>query len=346
MNNTNRAADFLAVGKNLLQWYEVNSRDLPWRETKDPYKIWICEIVLQQTRVEQGKNHYLNFIKRFPDVHTLASSHTDEVLLYWKGLGYYSRAINLHTAAQQIVNGFNGVFPSTYEDLLKLKGVGKYTAAAIASISFGEKIPAVDGNFYRVLSRIFADGFDISSSQAHRYFHELALRIMPEEDPGHFNQSMMDLGSEICMPKNPLCQECPVNSHCAAFATGTVSQFPVKTKKVKTASLLLHYYFVQYGDTFLVNQRDDSFIWKRLFDFPQHIPQNFEKYITNEETVQHKLTHKNLEINFRTILLESEKKFVDFAAQNGYRIMNYADSHEKSFPKPLENFLKKVFGLS
>ncbi|MGZ5263508.1 MAG: A/G-specific adenine glycosylase, partial [Kaistella sp.] len=164
MKSKKQNADFLHVGELLLAWYKIHGRDLPFRNTNDPYKIWICEIIFQQTRIEQGLNHYNRFILRFPDVQTLADADNDEVLLYWKGLGYYSRALNLHKASLQIMHEFNGKFPENYDDILSLKGVGKYTAAAISSICFGAKIPAVDGNFYRVLSRVFADDFDVSNS--------------------------------------------------------------------------------------------------------------------------------------------------------------------------------------
>jgi A/G-specific adenine glycosylase len=321
----------------------LNSRDLPWRKTKDPYKIWICEIVLQQTRVEQGKNHYLRFIERFPDAKTLAEAETDEVLLYWKGLGYYSRAINLHKAAQQVMAEFEGVFPSGFQEIQKLKGVGKYTAAAIASICFNEKVPAVDGNFYRVLSRVFADDFDISSSKAHAYFYELALRIMPEKEPGNFNQAIMDLGSEVCKPKNPSCETCPLNENCLAYGSGSVSAFPVKTKKVKAENLKLQYYFVQHENLFLIKQRDESFIWKKLYDFPEDIPVEFQKYIAGEKTIHHKLTHKNLEINIVKILVSSKKCLENFAQEHYFMVTDYEKSHQKSFPKPLENYLKKAF---
>lgn len=341
MKKKNKNTDFLNKGLKLLKWYDLNARDLPWRKTKNPYKIWICEIVLQQTRVEQGKNHYLNFIERFPDVETLANAEIDEVLLYWKGLGYYSRAINLHKAAQQVMEDFEGRFPEKFDDILKLKGVGKYTAAAVSSICFNEKIPAVDGNFYRVLSRIFADDFDVSSAKAYSYFYELALLIMPEKNPGDFNQAMMDLGSEICKPKNPSCGICPLNKECLAFSSGSVSLFPVKTKKVKAQDLKLKYYFIQHQNLFLIKQRDDSFIWKKLYDFPEEIQTKFEKYIVDEKTIHHKLTHKNLEITIYKVLINNLKEFEKLATENQLTITDYETSHQKSFPKPLESYLKK-----
>ena len=342
MKTKNQNADFLHVGENLLAWYKIHGRELPFRNTNDPYKIWICEIIFQQTRIEQGLNHYNNFIERFPDVQTLAKAETDEVLLYWKGLGYYSRALNLHKAALQIVHDFKGNFPEKYEDILNLSGVGKYTAAAISSICFNKKIPAVDGNFYRVLSRVFADGFDISNSKAFNYFSELALLMMPENEAGHFNEAMMDLGSEICKPKNPKCEICPLSRDCLAFNTGTIQNFPVKTKKTKPTDLELTYYFVAFESQFLIRQRGDDFIWKKLYEFPITIPAEFQDFIIGQKTVAHKLTHKNLTIYIYKVEMPDLRGFEKFAKTENFLITNLEDSHQKSFPKPLENYLSKL----
>ncbi|MCQ4034274.1 A/G-specific adenine glycosylase [Kaistella montana] len=342
MKTKKQNADFLHVGEKLLAWYKTYGRDLPFRSTKDPYKIWICEIIFQQTRIEQGLNHYHNFISRFPDIETLANAENDEVLLYWKGLGYYSRALNLHKAAQQIMIDHEGIFPEKYEDILQLKGVGKYTAAAISSICFGAKIPAVDGNFYRVLSRVFADDFDVSNSKAFQYFSELALQMMPEKQAGSFNEAMMDLGSEICKPRNPKCEVCPLNQDCLAFNLGKIQDFPVKSKKVKPQDLELKYYFVHFGDLFLIKQRKEDFIWKKLYEFPVEIPESFSGYVGSMKTVSHKLTHKNLTIHIYKVSLPTIKMLNDFAKEQGFTITNLVDSHQKSFPKPLENYLKNI----
>ncbi|MBB4805847.1 A/G-specific adenine glycosylase [Chryseobacterium defluvii] len=339
MKKNTQNSDFQHIGNKLLDWYKENARDLPFRQTKDPYKIWICEIVFQQTRISQGLNHYNNFIRRFPDVQTLADAEEDEVILYWKGLGYYSRAINVHKASQQIMNDYNGVFPSQYEDILKLKGVGKYTAAAISSICFEGKIPAVDGNFYRVLSRVFADNFDISNSRAFNYFSALAEMIMPQ-NVGDFNQAMMDLGSEICKPKNPLCHECPLQEDCLAFSMNKTSEFPVKTKKIKTEDLHLKYYFVHRNGRFLIRQRKDDFIWKKLFEFPDSISEKLEPFSKGTKTISHKLTHKNLTIEVVDVEVTSEAVWNEFVTQNQYIITDLEASHEKSFPKPLENYIQ------
>ena len=342
MKSKKQNADFLHVGRKLLGWYKIHGRDLPFRNTNDPYKIWICEIIFQQTRIEQGLNLYNSFIKRFPDVETLANAENDEVLLYWKGLGYYTRALNLHKAALQIVKEFNGKFPEDYDNILKLKGVGKYTAAAISSICFGAKIPAVDGNFYRVLSRVFADDFDVSNSKAFNYFSELALRMMPENEAGHFNEAMMDLGSEICKPKNPKCESCPLNIECLAFNLGKIQDFPVKSKKVKPTDLELTYYFVECKDQFLIRQRKEDFIWKKLYEFPDAIPSEFNAFIVGQKTVSHKLTHKKLTVHIYKVVLPSEKLLENFAGKENYLITNLENSHQKSFPKPLENYLNRI----
>ncbi len=342
MKTKNQNADFLHVGEKLLAWYKIHGRDLPFRNTNDPYKIWICEIIFQQTRIEQGLSHYNNFIERFPDVQTLANAETDEVLLYWKGLGYYSRALNLHKAALQIVNDFKGKFPKKYDDILNLRGVGKYTAAAVSSICFGAKIPAIDGNFYRVLSRVFADGFDISNSRAFQYFSELALLMMPENEAGHFNEAMMDLGSEICKPRNPKCEICPLSQDCLAFNTGTIHNFPVKSKKVKPTDLELTYYFIAFEDQFLIRQRGDDFIWKKLYEFPTSAPAEFQGFIISQKTISHKLTHKNLTIHIYKIECPGFLSFKEFANAENFLITNLEDSHQKSFPKPLENYLHNL----
>ena len=339
MKSNKQNADFLHIGKKLINWYNTHARALPWRENNLPYKIWISEIILQQTQVKQGLAYYNRFVERFPTVQDLSNAPEDEVLLYWKGLGYYSRALNLHKAAHQLAEEFGGVFPDHYHDILKIKGVGKYTAAAIASICFDEKIPAVDGNFYRVLSRVFADDYDISASKAFGYFSDLALLVMPDHRAGDFNQAIMDLGSEICKPKNPLCGDCPINKDCLAYQTGTVANFPVKTKKAKVSDLSLHYYFIRYKNQFLIKQRGQDFIWKKLYEFPTVIPEDWETHIVKSTTVLHKLTHKNLSIQIDAIELSSKKEFEKFAKEYQFLVVDRAEAEKKSFPKPLQDYL-------
>ncbi len=338
MKKNKQNTDFLYIGNKVLSWYKVHGRNLPFRNTKDPYKIWICEIIFQQTRINQGINHYNNFITRFPDVYTLAEASSDEVMLYWKGLGYYSRALNIHKAAQQIVNDFKGKFPKKHEDILSLKGVGKYTAAAISSICFNEKRPAIDGNFYRVLSRFYADNYDISHPKAFEYFSELTLQLV-ENKVGDFNQAIMDLGSEICKPKNPICHECPLQGDCLAFEFSKINEFPVKTKKVKVENLSLEYYFVYHMNEFAVQQRGTEFIWKKLFEFPTQLPEDLKEFMVKKTEIQHKLTHRNLNIHISSVKIEDQKIWVNFIKENQLQILHSENWHSKSFPKPLENFV-------
>lgn len=331
------------IGEKLLKWYQKHGRDLPFRKTKDPYKIWICEIVFQQTRIQQGIGHYNNFVKRFPNVKSLANAETDEVLLYWKGLGYYSRALNLHKAANQIMNDFEGNFPENYDDILNLQGVGKYTAAAISSICFDAETPAVDGNFYRVLSRLFSDDYDISKSNAFEYFSQISLELIPKGKAGNFNQAMMDLGSEICKPKNPDCENCPINEDCLAFEFDRINEFPVKTKRTKVENLELNYYFIYLKNQFLIQQRGDDFIWKKLFEFPSEVSSVLKQKVKKSTTIKHKLSHKNVELTIFQIPIDSEKELLKLSEKYDLMISDSELFHQKSFPKPLENFLNSFF---
>jgi A/G-specific adenine glycosylase len=214
----------MEFSKSLIQWYLQNKRDLPWRKTANPYHIWLSEIMLQQTRVAQGLPYFLRFAEAFPTVFDLANAPEEQVLKLWQGLGYYSRARNLHATAKHIANDLNGIFPASYDKLLKLKGVGEYTAAAIASIAYGEEVPVVDGNVYRVLSRYFGVDSDISAHSAKKEFTGLAAGLLPKGNASHFNQAMMEFGALQCVPKNPNCTTCIFNSKCAALQTGRVGE--------------------------------------------------------------------------------------------------------------------------
>ncbi len=346
MKTYKQNADFLYLGKALIAWYRIYGRDLPFRKTKDPYRIWICEIIFQQTRIQQGLNHYNKFIERFPDVASLAAAETDEVLLYWKGLGYYSRALNLQKAARKIVTEFGGVFPNQYKDILSLPGVGPYTAAAVSSICFGKHIPAVDGNFYRVLSRVFADDTDISLGSAFAYFSELALRMMPLGAAGTFNEAVMDLGSEICKPRNPLCGQCPLQNDCLAFQLGRTAEFPVKTKKTAVKELKLTYYFVKFGNEILIRRRAEDHIWRKLYEFPDALPSEWLPFVQESSTVYHKLTHRQLSIDFVEVIAENRCDFESIAAAGGYEVISLEGSLMYSFPKPLENFITAYIAKS
>ena len=255
---------------NLLEsWYLTVNRELPWRKTKDPYSVWLSEIILQQTRVAQGTSYYLKFIENFPTVFDLANAEEEKVLKLWQGLGYYSRARNLHYSAKYIVNQLEGVFPKSYKELLSLKGVGDYTASAISSICYDEKAAVVDGNVYRVLSRYFGIDTPINSTKGIKQFKDLAQDLLVTDNPGQYNQAIMDFGALQCKPQNPECDACPLIGGCAAFADNMVSILPVKEKKIKIKKRYFNFIVIltESNKTVLV-QRKGKGIWENLYQFP------------------------------------------------------------------------------
>lgn len=259
------------ISSVLISWYRQNKRDLPWRDTTDPYLIWISEIILQQTRVAQGLDYYLRFVNRFPDVMSLAEADEDEVLTYWQGLGYYSRARNLHHAAKTIIRSFEGNFPSSHKEVLSLKGVGEYTAAAIVSFAHGERYAVLDGNVYRVLSRLFAIEEPIDAGSGKKIFSQLAQELLDPNNPGIHNQSIMEFGALHCTPFNPDCRACPLQDCCLALKKGTVSQLPRKQGKIKVQNRYFNYFDVRVGDandTIFLKKRTEDDIWKNLYEFP------------------------------------------------------------------------------
>lgn len=261
-----------SFGKILTIWFHKNKRDLPWRHSRDPYNIWLSEIILQQTRVNQGMEYYLKFITEFQDVHVLASASKEKVYRFWQGLGYYNRADNLVKTAKIISKEYNGRFPSTVEKLKTLPGIGDYTASAIASIVFDEKTPVVDGNVYRFLSRLYGIQTPIQTGRAHKEFKSLARELMADESPSEFNQALMEFGALQCVPKNPNCSECVFNTQCFAFSKGRVAEFPVKKNKVTVRNRYFYYFVIQQKEKnkehFVLHKRNDDDIWKNLYDFP------------------------------------------------------------------------------
>lgn len=249
-------------------WYKENFRSLPWRESSDPYIIWLSEIILQQTRVEQGLPYFMRFSEQFPTVHHLAQASEEAVMKCWQGLGYYSRARNLHKTAKYVSENLDGVFPSSYHELLKLNGVGPYTAAAIASFAFGEAVPVVDGNVYRFISRYLAIDMPIATPQASRYFSEVLYELMPKNEAGLFNQALMEFGSLLCTPRQPGCSRCPFREDCAAHTSGRELDFPVKGSKTKVKDVFYHFIILKHENKIWLSQRDDSGLWKKLWHFP------------------------------------------------------------------------------
>jgi len=252
----------------LLTWYDENKRTLPWRGERDPYRIWISEIILQQTRVQQGWDYYLRFIEAFPTLADLAATSEEQVLRLWQGLGYYTRARNLHAAAHQIVTLHGGVFPDRYDDIRALKGVGDYTAAAIASIAFGLPYPAVDGNVLRVVSRIFGIHDDISVPITRRQITERCTQLIDRKRPGNFNQAMMELGAIQCLPKNPKCDDCPFRRDCFACTHEQTDTLPVKNNRIVKKERFFHFSFYIYNNSTILEKRTGRDIWRNLYQFP------------------------------------------------------------------------------
>jgi A/G-specific adenine glycosylase len=333
---------------SLTQWYLQNKRDLPWRKTVDPYKIWLSEIMLQQTRVAQGTPYFLSFTTAFPTVFDLAAANEEQVLKLWQGLGYYSRARNLHKTAQYVANELSGIFPDNYNDLLKLKGVGEYTAAAIASFSYNEAVPVVDGNVFRVLSRYFNIETDIAAASAKKEFAALAFELMPKDSPALFNQAIMEFGALQCVPKSPNCGICVFNSSCAALQKKKVELLPVKSKKLKVRNRFFNYLVVSDdNENTIIQKRTAKGIWHNLYEFPlieTDAPEDFDFIASNiqdgffknnsvtsiedcnEKSIIHKLSHQHLHIKFWKIK-------VDGTIENGIDAATL-----KTFPFPIVIF--------
>lgn len=252
----------------IYKWYKTNCRDLPWRHTTDPYKIWVSEIILQQTRVDQGTAYYIRFIEKFPDLQCLAAANEDEVLKLWQGLGYYSRARNMHAAAKYMVSHHDGKFPDSYPEILQLKGVGPYTAGIIASIAFGLSYPALDGNVHRLLARYFGISDPPGSARGKKEFMEVALSIMPENNPGFHNQALMEFGALQCLPKSPDCSVCPLSSGCYAYTHHRVDALPARKEKTRQRIRYFYYYFIESGAHTWLEKRTGNDIWKNLYQFP------------------------------------------------------------------------------
>lgn len=335
-------ADFVL---QISEWYRQNKRDLPWRASKNPYFIWLSEVILQQTRVDQGMPYYQKFVSEYPRVSDLAVADEDSVLKLWQGLGYYSRARNLHRTAQQVVEEYEGVFPSTYDELLKLKGIGPYTAAAIASIAFNEAKAVVDGNVYRVLSRYFGIDTPIDSTQGKKEFQQLADTLLPINEAGHFNQALMEFGALFCVPNNPDCHSCPIGNSCASLATGKVGERPVKQGKTKVRKRYLHYFHLETDTKIALQQRLGKDVWLKLYEFPliesesEELPETAADLISEPQLIyqtKHVLSHQHIYASFYrgTPNPNAKLSFVsktDFHTFPIHRLMEkYWELHEKT----------------
>ncbi len=314
----------MEIHKLLIKWYESNKRELPWRSTKDAYKIWLSEIMLQQTRVAQGLPFYLKFIERYPSIEHMALADEQEILSLWQGLGYYSRARNMHATAQFIVQNHSGVFPSDYNDIRALKGVGEYTAAAIASFSFDLPHPVIDGNVYRVISRLFAIEQPIDKPSGQKQIKLAVSAIFDYKKPALFNQAIMEFGALQCTPKKPNCLHCPLQNKCMALGLGLVSSLPIKAGKTKIKTISHSYFQLRYRNKTYIQKRTSG-IWQNLYQFilteqkleTSEAIEHLKKLITNNINLEvkdiysttHLLSHRKINAYFYTILLKTQPVF-------------------------------------
>lgn len=345
----------MELGNQLLEWYYQNKRDLPWRNTKDPYKIWFSEIILQQTRVAQGLPYYLKFVQQFPDILSLANADEQQVMKLWQGLGYYSRALNFHAAAKQIVNTYHGIFPSVYEEILQLRGIGDYTASAIASLAFDLPYTVVDGNVKRFISRLYGIRDNAGKQSTVNLIKEKASRLRSGNPSGDFNQAMMEFGAIVCKPAQPLCSDCFFNSECSALKMNLVDEIPFKIRKTELRERYLHYFLFTYSvrntNFIYIRKRGYNDIWKGLYDFPLvenqafgekpdlNILFNFSQDNSTQYTVSsvegpvtHLLTHQRLLIWFHHIKTGQALK-LPFISVNVDQLVLYP------FPKVIDRFL-------
>lgn len=340
--------------QQLLSWHHLeNDRVLPWKGEKDPYKIWLSEIILQQTRAEQGLPYYERFIATYPTIEALAAAPDQEVFKLWQGLGYYSRCRNLLATARQVVAEYGGEFPDQYAQIIKLKGIGPYTAAAIASFAFGSAVPVVDGNVYRVMARYFAEPEPIDTTTGKKKFNELVQSVFDERQPAAFNQAIMDLGASVCTPKQAKCEECFLATGCKAYRQDNVYAFPVKTKKIAVKQRYFNYYILQVNDELYLQQRPSGDVWHDLYEFFLVESQNVaaidfldQSLIASADlnifTAKQRLTHQLIASSFSVIKLK-EKPAPGFEkgvwVKKG-NVKNYP------FPKTIISFLEEMHYFS
>jgi len=346
----------------LLEWYPLHKRDLPWRNTSNPYIIWLSEIILQQTRVVQGLPYFERYLENYPTLKDLAIAPSEEVMRLWQGLGYYSRARNLHDCAKDLHYNNGGNFPENYAELLKLKGVGTYTAAAIASFAFEEPVAVVDGNVFRVLSRYFGIATDITSTRGKKEFEQLANRIIPQERPGEFNQAIMEFGALQCVPKNPDCENCPLKISCFAYHKSMVGELPVKAKKLKIRERYFQYYHIVCGEYTVVKKRAEGDIWQGLYDFPLEEGEEFLKnnsnlpqflnhilnfgtidVIIDEHIYKHILTHQRIFANFVKFVVDEKSRFglERWVSSNNFQLVDLPDLENLAKPRLILKYLNE-----
>lgn len=348
-------------GRRLVKWYKIYKRDLPWRDTNDAYKIWLSEVILQQTRVDQGLAYYYKFISKYPDVESLARAQSDAVFKLWQGLGYYNRAANMLEAAKTIANDFSGKFPESAVELQKIKGIGPYTSAAIASIVFHEAVPVLDGNVSRVLSRIFGIDDPIDKSEGKKKITELSLKLMADLDPGNYNQALMEFGALHCKPKKPDCHNCIFQNSCYAFKLDVIDKFPVKKPKPKVRKRYIYYFLLEVmneNSAIYMKKRTAKDIWKNLYDFPSEEftetadigdlmeTSTFvnalggEKYtVANvSEVYIHKLSHQQIHATFIRLIVD---KKLHLPIVNSLTLVDKNKIVEYPVPRLIDRYLRE-----
>jgi len=357
-NFTNETAKIMKISGIILDWYKKNRRNLPWRETNDPYLIWLSEVILQQTRVDQGLSYYQRFVEQYPDIQSLAAADEQEVIKLWQGLGYYSRARNLRTAARQVVSNHGGVFPGDRTSLLQLKGVGGYTASAVASIAFNEPVAVVDGNVARVISRLFAIEEPVNATSGGKIIEQLADELLDRQQPGEYNQAIMEFGALQCVPvaRNPNCPACPLNSHCLAFSNNSVAHYPVKIKKAKVKQRYFTYLVILHNGHTYIQQRTGNDIWKQMFEFPliehdgpakpEELGGEIEKLtglrqegtvITRlSEPVRHQLTHRTINARFVHLRIINGA----FSPPGGWKKILQEEIADHPLPRLIDRYLE------
>ncbi len=349
----------MSVSSQLISWYQFNKRELPWRETKDPYRIWLSEIILQQTRINQGLPYYLKFIEKYPDVRSLALAREEEVMKLWQGLGYYSRARNMHATAQHIYQENQGRFPGRYSELIKLKGIGTYTAAAIASFAFSEAKAVLDGNVFRFLSRYFGIQTAIDSTGGKKQFEALAQELIDHKHPDIYNQAIMEFGSIQCKPQNPDCNICMFRTECIAFKENKVNTLPAKKNKIQIRNRYFNYFLIRAKGGTVLRQRLEKDIWQNLFELPlietsTEIPEkklvgsnDWQNLFRKERVkilkisgpVKHVLSHQHLHTRFWEIEISPKwhQKQNNFVFIKDEELMNYA------LPRLIDSYLQKNY---
>ena len=347
----------MILAEHLINWYKINGRNLPWRHTTNPYIIWLSEIILQQTRVEQGLPYFNKFVEEYPTVKAFAEAEEDVLLRLWQGLGYYSRVRNMHKAAKMVMSNFNGIFPTQYEDVIQLTGVGEYTAAAISSFSINERRAVLDGNVFRVLSRFFGIDTPINSTAGKKEFLNIANELISDAHPGLYNQAIMDFGATVCKPKGPDCENCVLRVECVAYHKEIINQLPVKNKGKSSRDRYFNYFVIESNGSVLLSKRGAGDVWANMYEFPLiETPRevtvaelqddalyksNFEGVVVEQmgEPIKHVLSHQNIYARFYRVI-EGQENIKKNPSWNYY----FSDNLDKlAKHKLIFSFINKYF---